>query len=100
MEGARNSAGERERERACNWIAGPVQIRRTVGLNIPPPLQSLALQKMKETELRPVAYASSLRTGAGEDPPEHRLLGYWQSLVDHVEARLYHLRVDVRAQDQ
>jgi len=42
MEGARNSAGEREPERAgercswcswCSWIAGPVQIRRTVGLN-------------------------------------------------------------------
>jgi len=30
--------------------------------------------------------------GAGEDPPDYRLLGYWQSLVDHVEARLYHLR--------
>jgi len=52
-----------------------VQIRRTVGLNNPPPLQSLALQK--ETEPRPVAL--SLRIGAGEDPPEHRLLGYWQS---------------------
>jgi len=73
------------------------QIRLTVGLNIPPPLQSPALQK--ETEPRPVAYALSLRTGAGENPPQHRLLGYWQSLVDHVEARLYHLRVDFRAQD-
>jgi len=36
MEGARNSAGERERERAGereSGRAGPVQIRRTVGLN-------------------------------------------------------------------
>jgi len=75
-----------------------IQIPRTVGLNIPPPLQSLALQK--ETEPRPVAYALSLRTGAGEDSPKHRILGYWQSLVDHVDARLYHLRVDVRTQDK
>jgi len=59
--------------------------------------QSLAFQK--ETEPQPVAYALSLRTGAKENLPEHRFLGYWQSLIDHVEARLYHLRVDVRAQD-
>jgi len=84
----RGSARERDSERAVQLESGAgVQIRRTVGLNIPPPLQSLAFQK--ETEPRPVAYA--VRRGAGENPPEHRLLGYWQSLVDHVEARLYHL---------
>jgi len=35
----------------------------------------------KKTETQPMVYASSLRAGAGEDPPEHRLLGHWQSLV-------------------
>jgi len=52
-----------------------VQISRTMGLNNPPPLQSLALQEEAKTRL--VAYALSMRTGAGEDPPEHRLLSYW-----------------------
>ncbi|XP_050745938.1 uncharacterized protein LOC122817929 [Drosophila biarmipes] len=40
-----------------------------------------------------------LRTGAGEDLPENGLLDR-QSLVDLVEARLDHIRLDVRAQDQ
>jgi len=69
------------------WNSGAVvQIRWIMGLAISPSLQSLAFQK--GTETRPVVYALSLRTGAGEDPPEHRLLGHWQYLVDHVEARL------------
>jgi len=81
------------------WNSGAVvQIRWIMGLAISPSLQSLAFQK--GTETRPVVYALSLRTGAGEDPPEHRLLGHWQYLVDHVEARLDNLRVDVRAKDQ
>jgi len=92
----RSRVGERCTGREVQWDSGAVvQIRWTVGLNILAPFQSLALQRMTETRLR-----LKLACRRQEDPPEHRLLGHWQSLVDHVEAGLNNLRVDVRAKDQ
>jgi len=69
-------------KRAGEWYSGRAVQWDTRGLNIPPSLPSHALQKRRET--RPVVYALRLSAGAGEHPPEHHFLGYWQYHVDHV----------------
>jgi len=74
------------------WRRGPDSPDN--GPEHPCPLAIASVAKNKED-------GTSARDPAdGEDPSEHRPLGYWQSLVDHVEARLDNLRVDVHAKDQ
>jgi len=70
-----------------------VQIRRTVALNIPPPLTIASVAKRDGNPASRLRLKLAYRRRRGSN--RNRLLGYWR-----LEARLYHLRVNVRAQDQ